>query len=109
MVVTWDDISEYISIAKIENPTYDITQDIDLRAKIYVHLCKCIPYIGNGYIDDCVKSYEIRQYSNRSEFLFHSTISNYFYNELGYMKRNVVNILGGYLKQTFNLKFDIIW
>jgi hypothetical protein len=110
---TWYDISEYVSISKIENVDYDIINDTDVRAKIYTHLCKCIPSIqyDDMFYTNEMDSYLIRkyQYPDRIEFMFYSAISNYFYTELRYVKRDIVNILTGYLKSTFDLEFDEIW
>ncbi len=108
---TWNDISEYVSIAKIENPDYDVDKDTDNRAILYAHLCKHIPHIqiGNIYHVGNRESYNIRKTSKGSEFIFYSSISRPFYDILDCIKNDVIRILSGYLKQTFDMEFDVIW
>lgn len=111
MVVTWDDISEYISIAKIENIEYDIEKDTDVRAVLYNHLCKHIPHIQIGkifYVGNR-ESYNIRKTPKYKEFIFYSSLSIPFYSLLDCTKNDVCSILRGYLKQIFNEEFGEIW
>jgi hypothetical protein len=110
-IMTWDDISEYVSISKIENPNYDVDKDTDIRAILYAHLCKHIPHIqiGSIYYVGKRESYNIKKTSKGSEFIFYSSISRVFYDILDCDKMVVCKILSGYLKQTFDMEFDEIW
>lgn len=111
MAMTWDDISEYVSISKIENAGYDIGRDTDIRAVLYKHLCKHIPHIqiGKIFYVDKKESYNIRKTPKYTEFIFYSSISIPFYQLLDCNKFDVCRILRDYLKQIFDEEFDEIW
>lgn len=110
--LTWDDIYEYVIIAKINDTNYDISIDENIKAVLYLHLCK---YITTIDCDLCrINNKNIYKIENIDggggiDFTYYSSISDIFYDTLNCTKPTIMKILKGYLEHTFNVKVNSIW
>lgn len=108
--LTWDDIYEYVIIAKINDTNYDISIDENIKAVLYLHLCKYITTIDCSFYrignDDI---YRIDIINGGINFTYFSSISDIFYDTLNCTKPTIMKILKGYLEHTFNVKVNSIW
>ena len=111
--LTWNDIYEYVVISKLNDINYDISLDENIKAVLYLHLCK---YITTIDCDLCVinnkniyKIEKIDDGSGRIDFTYYSRISDIFYETLDCTNTTIKEILKGYLEHTFDIKVNVVW